>query len=447
MFASFFGIYKVNENGERKNLLKDYKLGMEFGKTRVITAEVDNDVVSTTIYDSEGNVVEQEEGVEYKEEDGYRKEEVFANSEEVKNKENYKKTKSIIEQRLNKTNVAEYTIDLDEQTGKMKIEIPENEKTQEVINLIETESGFMLLDGEKFESVFDDSYIKDANVLYSQVDLDTAVLLQINLTNEGKQKLEELGNIYTRTTEEKENENGETETVTNSKTLWVILNGQLVGIATVSDIAYDGSILLNLGISSDNNEIQQIDKAAKYEAILLNSGISPIVYSYSSETNESRINGQDSIILLCAIAVVFVIAYIFLIVKYSAKGFISIYLQIGFLAVLLLVTRLTNVILTMEGIAGIVISMVMELLFTYIVLENMKNNKTEMYKKSNLEFFLNTLPIYIVALVFSFAGKAYISSLGMTLFWGIILVYVYNFIFSKFIYENLNMEVKNEEIR
>ena len=44
---------------------------MEFGKTRAITASVNNNV-NKVVYDAEGNVVKQEEGVEYTEENGYK---------------------------------------------------------------------------------------------------------------------------------------------------------------------------------------------------------------------------------------------------------------------------------------------------------------------------------------------------------------------------------------
>ena len=82
--------------------------------------------------------------------------------------------------------------------------------------------------------------------------------------------------------------------------------------------------------------------------------------------------------------------------------------------------------------------MVLEYIFTYIVLSTMAKETEGMYKKANLSFFLNTFPIYVIAMVFTFATRANINSFGMTLFWGIIMIYVYNFIFSKFIFENLN---------
>ena len=127
MFASFFGVYKKNENGERISLLPNLKLGMEFGNTRVITATV-NQGTTSTIYDSEGNVVQPEEGVEYTEEDGYETVEQPINPDSAKTLENYERAKEIVEKRLKGNNVSEYSIDMNEITGKMKIEIPEDSR-------------------------------------------------------------------------------------------------------------------------------------------------------------------------------------------------------------------------------------------------------------------------------------------------------------------------------
>jgi len=86
MFSSFFGVKITNKEGIKKDLLPNYKLGMEFTKKRVITATV-SDEVNTTIYDAEGNVVTPEEGVEYTEEAGYNTETIAINEATLKNVE------------------------------------------------------------------------------------------------------------------------------------------------------------------------------------------------------------------------------------------------------------------------------------------------------------------------------------------------------------------------
>lgn len=437
MFASFFGVYKKNENGERISLLPNLKLGMEFGNTRVITATV-NQGTTSTIYDSEGNVVQPEEGVEYTEEDGYETVEQPINPDSAKTVENYESAKEIVEKRLKGNNVSEYSIDMNEITGKMKIEIPEDSRADEIQDIIQNTGSFMLLDGETFEVVFDSSYLKRADVVYSQGDIETAVFLQLEFNEEGTQKLQELNNIYVETTEQQTNEEGETEEVTNSKVVWVILNDAFLGTTVLPNIVYDNKIMLTFGMSSNNEELQTAIENANREAILLNSGTYSLVYEYTNEVTGTNIDQRTMFIFFTAIGLVFLIAYIYLVIKFKAKGFISVYFQVGYLGVLLLVLRLTNVIITMEGMSAIVISMVLEYIFTYLVLKNMQEDKDGMYKKANLEFFLNTFPIYVISIVFTFAARANINSFGMILFWGIIIIYIYNFIFSKFVFENLD---------
>lgn len=437
MFASFFGVYKTNEEGNKVNLIPDYKLGMEFGTTRVITGKVSQET-STIVYDAEGNEVEQEEGVDYTEKEGYTIQEQKINDDSVRIKENYKETKKIIEERLKKSNISEYEIELNNETGELKITLPENENTDEIQELIQSSGSLYLLDDETFEPVLDSTYLKKAEIMYSQGDMETAVLLQISFNEEGTKKLQELNNIYIETEEEVTNDEGETELVTNSKQVWVILNGAILGQTILPNIVYNNNIMLTFGMTNDNQELQTAIEEATTEAILLNSGTSKIVYEYSDTTEETQISNETICVYLIAIGIIFFIMYIYIIIKFKAKGFIATYFQVGFIATLLLVLRFTNVLLTIEGIAGIIIGIVLEYLFTYIVLTNIKEEKVNMYKNSNLQFFFITLPVYIISIIFTFAKRAIVSSFGMSLFWGILLIYTYNFIFSKFVFENID---------
>lgn len=437
MFAAFFGVNKTNENGEKVSLLPHLKLGMEFGDTRVITAAV-NQESTKTIYDKEGQVVEPKEGVEYKEEDGYTTVETPINDSSMKNILNYNKAKAIIEERLEKNGISQFFIDMHEITGKMKITIPEDENAEKVQEIIENSGSLILLDGETFEVVFDSTYLKKADVMYSQADMETAVFLQLEFNEEGVKKLQELNNIYVETKTTETNEEGKEEEVTKSKTVWVLLNDAFLGATVLPNIVYDNKIVLTFGMSSDSNEIQTAVNEAEKQAILLNSGTTPLVYNYTNEVQKSNITPKIMLFVAAAIGIVFVIAYVYLVIKFKAKGFISVYFQIGFLGALLLILKLTHIVITMEGFAGIVISMVLEYIFTYIVLTNLEKGAQGMYKKSNLEFFLNTFPLYVVAVIFTFATRAHINSFGTSLFWGILMIYVYNFIFSKYVFENLS---------
>ena len=47
------------------------------------------------------------------------------------------------------------------------------------------------------------------------------------------------------------------------------------------------------------------------------------------------------------------------------------------------------------------------------------------------DMFLKLVPIMIITLVFCFSGWANLSSFGMIMFWGLILIAVYNIIVTK----------------
>lgn len=437
MFASFFGVYKKNENGEKVNLLPNLKLGMEFGQTRTITANV-SEQTTKTIYDAEGNIITPEDGVEYTEEAGYKTVETPVNDASIKTLENYRKTKDIIEKRLEGNNITDFNIELDEKIGQIKLQIPENESADEIEYLIKNTGSLILLDSETFEVVFDNSYFDKAEVMRSQGDIETGIFLQLSFNEEGTKRINELADIYKKTTEEQTDETGETKQVEKSKTVWVILNDSFLGATVLPNIVYDGKIILTFAASSDTKELNEAVKSASQQAVLLNSGTTPLQYEYSDEVVETNITTQSILLYLSAIGMVFLLAYAYLIIKFKAKGFISIYFQVGYLAVLLLLLRLTSVTITMEGMAAIIISLILDYIFTYITLTNLNTEVEGMYKKSNLQFLFNSLPIYVIALVFTYGKLTYISSFGMTLFWGIIMVYLYNYVFTKFIYENLS---------
>lgn len=268
MFATFFGISKKNEDGEKEKLLPDYKLGMEFGESRLITAIVSDEII-TTVYDSEGQVVEQEEGIEYKEEDGYKVVEQKVNEDAVKTLKNYKKAKKIIEERLEGNNVTEYFIELNEETGEIQIQIPEDENADTIQSMIKNSGNLILLDGETFETVLDSSYLKQASVMYSQGDMETGVFLQIEFNEEGTKKLQELNEIYVEKTVIETNENGEEEEVTESKVVWVILNDSFIGTTVLPNIVYNNKIFLSFGVTNDNAELQQaIENARNTSSII-----------------------------------------------------------------------------------------------------------------------------------------------------------------------------------
>ena len=91
-----------------------------------------------------------------------------------------------------------------------------------------------------------------------------------------------------------------------------------------------------------------------------------------------------------------------------------------------------DVVITIEGIAGIAITLIMSYIFINKLLAKLKGkelNKTiinSAIKETYKEFFIAIIPIIIASITFSFISWEPISSFGMVMFWGIVLIAAYN---------------------
>lgn len=428
--ASFIGIFKLN-NYKVKSIVPDYVFGKEFSKSRVIQLKVDTTIDSTTIYDKDGNeVLEQEEGVEYTEENGYTTVETKTNPEDSLTNENYKKSKKIITKRLHDLNVDEYTIKLDEQTGNINLEIAENKKTDETIDLIIQHGTFVLKDVETDETLLNTDDIAKTNVNYMQLSNNyVGVFLNLEVKNDVKSRLQEMNEKYIKTTEKVTNENGEEEDKEVTKEVSIVINGQTIrnthfGTKTVDEIIVSGKTMsILIGAAEDNATIQKYTEQAKNISILINNGIMPLVYTQTSEVKDNSINALENKTIVYSLIGITLLAILVLLIKLKLKGLLAAILEIGYISLLLLVLRYTNIKITLTGIVGIATTIILNYIYTYLAF---KNEKLNFVKDTTKKFAIKLIPFYVVAIVFTFIKLASFSSLGTTLFWGIIIMYLYN---------------------
>lgn len=421
--ASFSGIYKL-KNYKVREVVPEYILGMEFTDSRVVELKVDTSVKETKIYDKDGNeITEQQEGVEYTEENGYNVIENKANSDDKLTEQNYKKAKDIIVNRLVNLGVEQYTIKQDLTNGNIQIQMTENDNTNNIIDNLVKEGTFELADSETKEVLIDSSRVKSTNVVYGQADTGTTVYLQVNLDKEGKKKLEEISKVYVQTTVQTTNEEGETEESTETKKVDLKLNGETYNSTYFGDTLSNGVLNIPMGTSSDSSSLQEYVNTAKQMSIILNNGILPITYTeedYVLNNNLDLINNKT---ILVTVITIFVITSILFIVKFKLKGILAIILEIGYIAFLLLALRYTNIKITLEGIIGIIVSVILSYIYIY---KAFKEDSLNFIKVVTAKFGLALIPVYLVAIIFTFNSIANISSLGMTLVWGIITMYLYN---------------------
>ncbi len=143
--------------------------------------------------------------------------------------------------------------------------------------------------------------------------------------------------------------------------------------STLLETAFDsevsnGMIQMSIGgVSTNNDTIDGYVQEASNIVVLLNSGELPLTYTVSENRYVmSDITREMFYIPVAIIGAALLIGIVFLIVKYKKNGLLSSLALIGYTAVLLLVLRYANVMLTMEGMIAIIIAIVLNYILQYI---------------------------------------------------------------------------------
>ena len=447
---AFFGFYTQVQN-RMENQIKDYTDAMDLKGSRNIRLTVSTGN-TTVVKDAEGKVIEEELTDEQIAEKGYTKEEVPDNKEEIKNVENYKASKKVIEKRLKKLGVDNYHIKLDEQSGDMVIEFTENDQTDSIISSIKTAGKFEIVDSQTNEVLMNNGDIKKAKVMYGSgnstgtANSGTSVYLDIEFNKEGKKKLEEISNQYVKVEEnttEKENDNKEEskteeENVNeeenasdkDEKKITMKIDDETIMSTSFEEPIKIGKLQLSVGSSATDTDTLQgyVDQASNM-ATVLDTGNMPVKYELGENQYVlSDITTNDTEIAVYVVLGIIVLGIILLFIRYKVVGTLGIISYIGFISLFMLLVRYTNVVLSLEGILGTIIVFVLDYM---LINKLLKDNKIESYQ----EFFTKIIPIMILAITFCFIRWVPISSFGMVMFWGIVLIAIYNSIVTNYLFK------------
>ena len=426
---SFGGIY-VQKYNSVKNILKEFKLGASLTGSRDVGLAVSSET-KEVIYDKDGNVVDQEG------EETTKKEEPV-NKEEALTKENYKLVKKIMEERLKTFKEIQYTpsgikeakaidqyiIKQNDETGEISLQIPENNNTNRVIQYVATKGTFNIVDDQD-NVLIDNSHIEKTQVGYSSTNNGVTVYLTIQFNKEGTAKLKEISNTFVKTTDEEGND--------TTKKITVKVDDTKMLTTYFAEEISNGMIQLSFGTAKSNSEdLVNYAQEAYNLSVLLNTGNLPIVYTIDENRYVlADTNMNLAITLAIVVASVIFIGILFLIFKYKLNGLLGSISLIGYIAALLIIVRLTNVIITLEGIAGILTAIILNYIFIVYLLNSIKNSPEFNYKKVLTQFICILIPITVITIIFCFVKWLPIYSFGMTMFWGIALNILYNVIITR----------------
>lgn len=418
--VAFAGVYIKTQN-RMEDKVKEYALGRELQGGRVVEVKV------TTAEDTKPNP-------------------------EDLTVENYEIVKKTIIERLNNFGAQDYNISLNQENGTIMVELPEDANTDTYVYLLTAPVKVQIKEKDGNAELLSDSMVEKALYAYNaNAEGAYQVYLELHLTEEGQAKIEEIKNNYAIFAAEvaeiekaqedakKEEEKAEAETTTEKTTdteneteETTTVETRKIALLTIAGTEYDidkiekNKIMVNIGGQTTATPTINNNMAAAAElATLISSGKYPIEY----EIGENRfvysdITEQHLIYFAIAMASIMLIVFVVFTITYKGKGFLASISFIGFISVLSLILRYTNVTISIEGIGAILLTMIINVRINQLILRDGKNLD---YK--NLA--LNLVPVLIITLVFCFAKWSNLSSFGLIMFWGLSLIVAYNIIVTK----------------
>ena len=434
---SFVGIYMTNLN-KLANIIPDYKLGVDLDGWRNIVVKV-NDGTETKKYDADGNLVtdddsessdESTEDTETNtssetedEEEKITTVEEPINAPELLTTDNYKAVEKILIDRLNYLKVEDYTLRMDEDTGRIYIDVPEDSNTDYIAQYAITKGEFKVQDEDTKEVLLTNSDVKEALVQYGSTTAGTTVYLSIQLNDEGTEKLKNISSTYVESTDADGNK--------TTKKIEMKLDDETIISTYFEEQVNDGLIQLSVGTSTEASDIQTYLQQASNIAIFLNTDPMPI--TYEMEINRfvySDITPEVLKIVIIVLSVIEAVLLIFMVIRFKGKGLLGLFVNIGFIALLLLAMRYAGVEVTISGIAGIVIAVIFEYVATMCALKIFNTSSKDAIKRKisdfSKQFILSIIPLLVLAVTFALVKWQDMDSMGMILFWAILIMLIYN---------------------
>lgn len=448
---SFGGIYYVNK-GEMKNRLPDYVLGSSIKGYRHITLvasestnkdenntnSTSNTTENTTENATENNTTENAVNT------------TNTTSENVNTASNYRKSANIIKRRLKDLNIDNYNVTCDESTGRIVVDLPEDDKTDIILSDLTEVGKFTIEDSETGEVLLDNGDVK--SVKFGQQNTGTSssssLIMGIEFNSKGTKKFrnitKEYQNELAENSTEESNATNSTNTTENStdssekkdKKVKIKIDDAEILTTDFSEVIDNGVLTLTVGNANDET---QRNSALNIGAIIQNEPL-PVKYQVEGNTyTESSIDENTlKVIIYCLVVIALVIALV-LIVKYRTMGILQAILSVGYIGLLLIVIRYANVVESLDGILSIFVCYVINSVFAFMISKVLSNKDlTKKVSKKSVnnvikKYGLIIIPELIIATVCLFTSWSAIFSFGMILFWGVVISFVYNVAVTKFI--------------
>ncbi|MBR2785990.1 MAG: hypothetical protein IKD76_00550 [Clostridia bacterium] len=448
--VSLGGIY-VKDKNISKNVLADYILGTDLDSKTIVKLDVQKEEEKAEEVSSESDA-EQSENTETSEENNNvadnnateNKEGQAENKENLYTLNNYKKSKKIIEERLRLSGVEQYLVRLDEKTGNIVVEVPEDVAVYILQSLNATGKTEIKI-SETGEVIASKNDIKSYNVgvddSYVSSGIGKIVTMDIEFSKEATNRFKELKNNYVApTNEEGTTEENNINILIDDKSLYSQEESKFLETAST------GSLRLVFGQYTKDEE--QIKLATQYQnarKMLVETEDLALKYNVAyDQIIHSNINNFG---IKCVFAVILGAMFVYLLIKYKSKGILAELTIIGFGALLLLVFRYAKIQVTIASLVALAGIIILQFIYVIKLLSNKQMNSKKFTEKT-IEFSKMLVPALIISIVLAlvpalktsilapFGNISEMSFLGMVVFWGLILFELFNNILTRAILTN-----------
>ena len=440
--ASFVGVF-TSQKSDMKDAVPSYILSADLVGYRQVALQIKEETEETKKTTENSEEEKKEE-----------KKELTAEEKAA----NYRANADVVRSRFKSLKVENFTVSVDEVTGKMEITVPEDDRTDIILADVCQVGKFKITDKDTGEELMNNDDIASVVIGNTSYSGGLTTYMSINFNAKGRGKFSDITakyqnvlvpagtpvNTATNTAEnatenvaENTTPSVSTESTYVDKQVIIYLDDTELLTTDFDTVVSNGQLPLTLGDLSDDQD--QYNSAKNLAAIMENKPMND-QYEVTGNTYVAAPveNNTVKVLIYVEIAIALFIALI-LIVKFGYKGILASVINVGFVAILLLVIRLTNVKLSLDGIMAIEAGYILQAIYSFMICGLLKNKdlSTKELKEGATkilkQFVLIVIPILILSVVCCLAEWAAIFSVGMIVFWSIVIALVYNFIITKFL--------------
>ena len=434
----FFGVY-AKSKGIWTNALPKYNLGMELAGYQELHFELDSTEETKNIYvDENGNYkgdvisdtteTEGEDVAKTAEVEGKYKVEnrtIRKNDPSKINIETFEKAKEIIQNRLEKYDLYEYNLRQDSVTGKIVLEVPDDENLDLNASLVATIGKITFVDSKTGLILLDDTNLINASPFSrTNENGEYEAYLQLEFDEEGKALLKEMTEEYTATVDAEGN--------TTTPYVEVRLDDQPMISTHFQEAIESGVVHVPMGEATlDITEYNELFTSVQEIADLINEENLPLYYVLTDEVRvQSMVTDNLKTIAIIAYIVLTALVSLYMIIRYKLEGLRQTILSVGYVAALTIVLRYTNALITFNSLIALVGVIVINYIFAIKLLNKVKEveSRNIALKETLKELYLSIVPVCIVAVIFTFMSAAIINSVGTTIFWGLLIQLLFSLI-------------------